>query len=206
MKILGRQVKVFGGGMGKVDFVLPYVRDRDVLDIGVVKHSVEAYDQPNWIHRNVAAAARRCVGIDILDDECEVLRRRGYDVRAVDAQDFDLGERFDVVLAGDIIEHLHDQRGFFESVDRHLRPGGKLIITTPNPWFWLRILQAVRGEVWENPEHTGWFSRGTLAELLGRYGYAIERAVYGSSEGFLGKLPVPRLMRHTSLWVVAHKR
>ena len=197
---------IFGGGMRRVEFVLPHVRGKEVLDVGVVQHTAEAYDQPNWLHRHVCEAARRCVGIDTLAPEVERLAQMGYDVLVADAHGFDLGERFDVVLAADVIEHLHDHRGFFESVDRHLRDRGELIITTPNPWFWLRIAGALRGRVHENPEHTLWLSPGTLAELLRRHGFELESVVFGSSEAFLYKIPlVPPMIAHTSIFAIARR-
>lgn len=202
MQILGRKVKVFGGGMKKVDFIVSRVRGLDVLDVGVVQHTLEAAALENWVHRHVAGAAKSYVGIDMADPT--PLREQGFDVRQADAQNFDLGRTFDVVVAGDIIEHLHDVAGFFESVSRHLRPGGRLIITTPNPWFLVRVLQASRGQVYENPEHTAWYSLGTLEELIQRFGFRVVHAEYGSSEGFLYRLPIlPDILRHTSVWIEA---
>lgn len=193
--------------MRRVEWVLPHVRGKDVLDVGVVQHTAEAYHQENWLHRHVRDAARRCVGIDTLEPEIERLRQMGYDARVADAQGFDLGERFDVVLAAEVIEHLHDHRGFFESVARHLRELGELIITTPNPWFWFRLAGALRGRVHENPEHTLWLSPGTLAELLRRYDFELTSAVFGSSEPFLYNIPlVPPLVAHTSIFAVARRR
>lgn len=41
-------------------------------------------------------------------------------------------ESFDLVFAGEIIEHLVDTDGFLNEVHRCLKPGGHLILTTPN--------------------------------------------------------------------------
>jgi SAM-dependent methyltransferase len=47
---------------------------------------------------------------------------------------------FDVIIAGDIIEHLMDTDVFLQELRRVLRPGGYLLITTPNiAWWWNRI-------------------------------------------------------------------
>lgn len=124
-----------------------------------------------------------------------------------DASNFAVQRCFDVVVAGDIIEHLHDFKGFFHSVEQALKPGGKLIITTAQPYFFVRIAQAVlRGKVYENPEHTVWFSIGTMTELINRYGFKVVHAEYGSSEPFLYRLFfLPKVIRHTSIWIVAEK-
>jgi 2-polyprenyl-3-methyl-5-hydroxy-6-metoxy-1,4-benzoquinol methylase len=47
---------------------------------------------------------------------------------------------FDAIIAGDIIEHLMDTDIFLQELQRVLRPGGYLLITTPNmAWWWNRI-------------------------------------------------------------------
>lgn len=47
---------------------------------------------------------------------------------------------FDAIIAGDLIEHLVDTDVFLEELYRVLRPGGYLLITTPNlAWWWSRI-------------------------------------------------------------------
>lgn len=111
---------------------------------------------------------------------------------------------FDTVVAGDIIEHIEDTGGFFRSVKRYLKPGGVFVVTTPNPWFALRFAEALRGRVYENPDHTCWYSMGTLCEMLQRHGFEVERLEYGSSEPWLFRVPVvPENMRHTSLFAAA---
>jgi len=39
---------------------------------------------------------------------------------------------FDLVVAGEIIEHIYDTDFFLEEIRRILKPGGKLLISTPN--------------------------------------------------------------------------
>ena len=46
---------------------------------------------------------------------------------------------FDAVIAGDLIEHLMDTDIFLDELYRIIRPGGHLLITTPNlAWWWNR--------------------------------------------------------------------
>jgi 2-polyprenyl-3-methyl-5-hydroxy-6-metoxy-1,4-benzoquinol methylase len=43
-------------------------------------------------------------------------------------------ETFDVVVSQEVVEHLENQSGHMDLVARLLRPGGVLILTTPNAW------------------------------------------------------------------------
>ena len=81
MRLFGHEIRIFGGGMHRVQFVPPFVRGRDVLDIGVVQHTPEATELGNWLRGHIRTAAHSCIG-----------------------------KQFDVIVAGDIVEHLHDVR------------------------------------------------------------------------------------------------
>lgn len=49
------------------------------------------------------------------------------------AENFDLGKsRFDLVVSFQVIEHLYNPGFMLDNVRSHLRPGGLLLITTPN--------------------------------------------------------------------------
>src|SRR5882672_10926916 len=49
----------------------------------------------------------------------------------------------DVVVAGETVEHLENPRAFFRELRRLTRPGGWLIVTTPNQLSWLSLLTLV---------------------------------------------------------------
>ena len=74
--------------------------------------------------------------LDISEDLVEQIRARGVrDVRVHDLAagplPFD-GGSFEAVFAGEIIEHLVDTDAFLREARRVLRPGGVLVLTTPN--------------------------------------------------------------------------
>ena len=46
-------------------------------------------------------------------------------------------DRYDVVAALDVIEHIPDDKGALEGIARVLKPGGKLVMTVPaHQWMW----------------------------------------------------------------------
>ncbi|MBV9744051.1 MAG: class I SAM-dependent methyltransferase [Acidobacteriia bacterium] len=57
----------------------------------------------------------------------------GYDPYVPEYADASLlEERYDAVTTWDVIEHVEDPRGFLESMTKLLRPGGLLVVGTPN--------------------------------------------------------------------------
>ena len=53
-------------------------------------------------------------------------------------------EKFDVVIASEVVEHVPDQRAFLHELTKCLKPNGSLFITTPNrtivSWVMVKIL------------------------------------------------------------------
>ncbi len=102
-------------------------------------------------------------------NEDDRLRYLVGDVQRLD--DIGIGRKFDVVLAGSVIEHLDNPGLMLQGAKSLCRAGGEVIIVTPNVFGlmqFLRVLLLRREAV--NPQHTCWFSMQTLSELCHRYG------------------------------------
>ena len=154
--------------------LLPLVAGKDLLDIGCVS----AVSRPDWIHGALAGAASRTVGVDIDPGGVAAARELGYDVRVADAEVLDLTETFDVIHAGELIEHLDNPRAFLAACRERLRPGGQLILTTPNPFAISNLVYRFGGKPRVNGDHTCWYCEDTLAQLLVRNGYVVESMSY----------------------------
>jgi SAM-dependent methyltransferase len=90
---------------------------------------------------------------------------------------------FDAVYAGEIIEHLVDPDVALANWVRLLRPGGRLVVTTPNR---RHLLARVRGyELVENPEHLFEWDAGQLRTAIRRAGAEVVWL-----EGLMLPLPV----------------
>ena len=191
----------------KIAYVVARCRGKDVLDVGCVQHNPANYQSRYWLHGAVASQARRTVGLDMYQDGIAFLRERGFDVRPGDAQDFDLGEQFDVIVAGDVIEHLADLGGFLRSCRRHLRPGGCVVVSTPNPWYWRHVIKAALfARVGVNEEHALWLCPVTLSQLAARYDFETTEVEFGSRYLRDRLMPLPRGLRHTSFHATLRSR
>lgn len=141
----------------KIKFCVSRVKNKSVLDIGCVQHNPENYRSRYWLHKALVVVAKSVIGIDLYESGVIYLNKIGYSVQVANAEHFDLGKKFDVIVAGDIIEHLNNVGGFFESVKNSLYPDGEFLISTPNPWYWRNVVKAaLMSRVKPNPEHTLW--------------------------------------------------
>jgi len=189
----------------KIKFAVNYCRNKDVLDIGCVQHNPENYKSQYWLHKAIREVASSLVGIDLYQPGVDYLNNRGFNVIFGDAQQFDLGKSFDVIMAGDVIEHLEDFHGFLESCKRHMHHESRLIISTPNPWYWRNVLKAaLHKEVSSNPEHTCWFCPRTLRQLAKRHNLEVGEIVFGSRYLRDRLMPLPRGWKHTSFHAEVH--
>jgi 2-polyprenyl-3-methyl-5-hydroxy-6-metoxy-1,4-benzoquinol methylase len=74
-------------------------------------------------------------GIDVNPDKIKLAQQNGIDARVCDLNrdtiPFQDGQ-FDLIFAGEVIEHLVDTDGFIDDVRRCCKQGGHLLLTTPN--------------------------------------------------------------------------
>jgi len=189
----------------KIRFAVSHCQGKDVLDLGCVQHNPENYKSKYWLHKALAQVANSVEGLDLYEEGVEYLRKRGYAVFVGNAENFHMEKNYDVIVAGDLIEHLGNLSGFLRSCKSHLRPGGKLLISTPNPWYWRFCLKAAlfRGHVHPNPEHTLWMCPTVLEQLLTRHDMKIKSWHYGSRYLRDRIMPLPTGVKHAGFHVVA---
>lgn len=186
----------------KISFVQKHVDGKKVLDLGCVMHNPRNMESKYWLHRAIQTKANYLLGLDLYEEGVKKLNEAGYNVIFGDAQDFHIDEKFDVIVAADIIEHLHNAAGFFNSCIEHMTSNSKLLISTPNPWYWRYIVKAVYRPVTVNEEHTCWYCPTTLAQLSKRFGLVVDSVSYGSRYTVDNIMPLPKRLKHTSFHTV----
>lgn len=151
-------------------------RGKDVLDVGIVEHFIEAAHSPGWLHRHIANAASSCLGVDLLP-EVEKLARAGFNVRVADLAQAPLDQTFDLIIAGEVLEHVDAPGRFMKNCATMLRPEGQLAITVPNPWHLNAVLKNAsrRHTFVDSADHVGWYDASTLMELGQRTGLRLLR-------------------------------
>lgn len=97
----------------------------------------------------------------------------GFNAKVMDAEQIKFNEKFDVVFAGELIEHLPNPGLFLKAAQKVLKPDGLIVLSTPNTFSAskiIRVMQMITNDPPENPDHTIYFTPqrlGTLAKKCG---------------------------------------
>jgi SAM-dependent methyltransferase len=138
-------------------------RDREVLEAG----SGEGYGADL-----IATIASRVIGLDYDESAVAHVRARYPRVEMLHGNLAELplpDASVDVVVNFQVIEHLWDQGQFVAECLRVLRPGGVLLMSTPN-----RITFTPGSDTPLNPFHTRELNAAELTELLTEQGFVLE--------------------------------
>jgi len=96
---------------------------------------------------HVAAAGHRHVGVDLSEPALRLARGHGVTVTRADAAALPLpDDAADVVVAGEVLEHVEDLPGTVAELCRVLRRGGTLVIDTIAATWWGRVSAVTVGE------------------------------------------------------------
>ncbi len=186
----------------KIAFFTKFAKGKSVLDLGCVMHNPETCKSRFWVHKALREVASELVGLDLYEDGIRFLNERGFNVIPGDATNFNLGRTFDVIVAGDIMEHLDNFAGFLESCKNHMHAESRLLITSANPWFWKNIVKAcLYKEVPNNAEHTCWLCPRTVRQTVQRFGLGLGEISFGSRYLRDRMMPLPRGIRHSTFHV-----
>jgi 2-polyprenyl-3-methyl-5-hydroxy-6-metoxy-1,4-benzoquinol methylase len=125
-------------------------------------------------------AGARVLGIDVAEEPLRRARERhgGLDLRLVDCErPWPLPDAgFDVVWAGEVIEHVADTAAWLSEVRRSLRPGGRLLLSTPAHGPVLRLRLALSQRAFAEHfdplgEHLRFYTRRMLSQLIEDFGF-----------------------------------
>jgi len=162
---------------------------RRALDVGA-----RAGHQTRWL----TAQGYTVTSIDVeqLFSECQV-------VNADERLPFADAE-FDLVWCSEVIEHLRDPSFSLSELRRVTRPGGVLVLTTPNSYAWLFRVIAVFGftpQRIQRKDHLHFFDAADIArlapdaEVYGYFPYLVVKRTIRRAIGALSPTFVLRIQR-----------
>ncbi|HYF46783.1 MAG TPA: class I SAM-dependent methyltransferase [Acidimicrobiales bacterium] len=164
----------------RIPYVAGLVRGRSVIHVGFVDAGYQEMqaEAGTWLHAHLGDTAKSLIGIDLDETGVAQAKAEGYEAYVADCRDPQqidaLGiQPAEVVVAGEVIEHLDDPGSFLDGLHRLLAPGGELILTTPNASGLLNGFAAMAGAEINHPDHVILFSWRTLTNLMSRHGWEV---------------------------------
>ncbi|HRD07988.1 MAG TPA: methyltransferase domain-containing protein [Saprospiraceae bacterium] len=155
----------------KIPFVQDICKTKNVLDVGCVGQDND-FSSEAWVHKHLKSVSASLLGVDINKAGIEEARKLGYNILHVD----ELKDKtFDVITMLDVIEHVNDICQFLEYYSVYLERGGKMVITTPNPFNVRQFFNILLfGLPSKNPEHTTFIDPINFKEISNRLGMEID--------------------------------
>jgi SAM-dependent methyltransferase len=141
-----------------------HVRGGDVLDVGC------GY---GYFMQVASDAGFRPFGLDLSAEAVERANAR-FPGRVFRGTLKDSGlpadQKFDVVFASHVVEHIIEPVDFMRAIVARLRPGGLVVLVTPNIESLLSRVSGSRWVSFKIPEHVSFFSPTTISALIRRSG------------------------------------
>jgi SAM-dependent methyltransferase len=149
----------------------------DCLDVGCGSGNSYAPD--------LARRAATYVGVDVSANAVEAARASGLDAQVIkDAAELPFpDDSFDHVVCIEVFEHLFAPHDAAAEIRRVLRPGGRLVASTPNVGYWRLRANMLFGlwnplgdelaieQPWRDP-HIRFFTPATLGRMLRMSGFS----------------------------------
>jgi SAM-dependent methyltransferase len=165
--------------LGRYAFAARQARGKRVLDAGC---------GTGYGSAQLAKVARQVVGIEIAAEVLEAARRQYTAPRLVylcaDCRYLPFPDGcFDLVVAFEVIEHLHDWERLLADARRVLSPAGQLIVSTPNRLYYTESRRE------PNPYHVHEFDYQEFGAALAEHFPHVRMFLQNHSEGVVFSLP-----------------
>lgn len=165
--------------VNRVEFIKEACRGKKVLHLGCTDYPfTERVIEFNMLlHFELAKIAGELYGFDFDQAGIDILEKHGtknlYRADLEKLEEVDLNEKFDVIVAGEMIEHLSNPGLFLRGIKRFMHSETDLLITTINAYSGLRFaIYGLRGKGGINepvhPDHVSYYSYKTLSLVLQR--------------------------------------
>lgn len=157
----------------RASFLCDLAAGRSVTHVGFVDQGYRAMQDRSgtWLHGHLARTARTLVGLDLDQAGVADARAAGFEAHAVDCRDAAAVaaagvEPAEVVIAGEVIEHLDAPGPFLDGLHHLVADDGRLVITTPNAAGLFNTVAALANREVNHPDHVVSFTWRTLHRLL----------------------------------------
>ena len=173
----------------RLPFITEMCSGKKVLHLGCTNspYTEDSIKDNMLLHFALEKVAAELFGIDSDREAIDILKSHGTkNIYLADLEDLDasgLNETFDVIVAGEMIEHLNNPGLFLRGIRRFMNSETTLLITTINAYCGMRFvwygLSGKRGLAEPvHPDHVAYYSHSTLKLLVERHQLNIETFLF----------------------------
>ena len=177
------------GLVQRVAYIKNICRGKKVLHLGCTNYPYTeiSLENDDLLHLELMKITENLTGFDFDQKGLDILAGRGvkklYAADLENLEKLELDETFEVVVAGEIIEHLSNPGLFLRGIRRFMNPQTILVISTVNAYCGMRFAQyALRGKGGSSepvhPDHVAYYSYSTLNLLARRENFTVSRFSY----------------------------
>jgi len=172
--------------ISRTDFLMDVCKGKSVLHLGCSSgaHLRARLQRGSLLHAKLAQVASELCGVDLDGESLQIMQdelgfTNLYEGDVERLSDLNLGMKFDIVLAGDLLEHISRPGAMLDGVRQRLNDGGAFVVSTVNAFGLHFQIKRWLGRYREHFEHVCFYSPETLHNLFERHGYRISQ-MYGA--------------------------
>jgi SAM-dependent methyltransferase len=173
----------------RLDLIREMCAGKSVLHLGCTNYpyTEESIRNEMLLHDDLAKVSTDLWGLDSDDAGIKILKERGSDQiiqgNLEQLESTVLDRTFDVIVAGEMIEHLNNPGLFLNGIRRFMNAETRLLVTTVNAYCGMRFfwygLRGRRGRTeFVHPDHVAYYSYSTLKVLVERHGLQLETFMF----------------------------
>lgn len=115
-----------------VAYLMALAAGLEVLDVGCTGKKADGRipDVAVTLHQALKPVCKTIIGVDNDEGGIRILARASFQVIRADITTMDLERTFDLVIAGEVAEHLPNPGLALKNLVKHLSKTGRLVVTT----------------------------------------------------------------------------
>ena len=148
------------------------------VDTGFLDEKIRADE---WLHKKIVDIADNVIGLDNNIEGINQIKEIYPDMKFIagNVEELDqivFEDAFDIIIAGDIIEHLANVGKFLYGIRHIMSHNTTFILTTPNAFRYQNLVLSLFKKESIHPDHNYWFSWNSLSTVLAKFDLHIEKS------------------------------